>query len=143
MLRRLLGMLSLLLVSPAWAADGHPPVAEIVIASEVWAGHTNADGSGLGWDILRKVYEPVGVRLKIRSVPYTRSVGLVQRHEADAWMGAYRDEIAGAVYPAGTTTPTRSAPSVRPARPPPACRPSAATAWCGSAATTTSTSCQT
>lgn len=99
MLRRLLGMLSLLLVSPAWAADGHPPVAEIVIASEVWAGHTNADGSGLGWDILRKVYEPVGVRLKIRSVPYTRSVGLVQRQEADAWMGAYRDEIAGAVYP--------------------------------------------
>ncbi|WP_165673426.1 substrate-binding periplasmic protein [Metapseudomonas otitidis] len=99
MLRRFLGVFSLLLASSAWATEGSAAAPEIVIASEVWAGHTNADGSGLGWDILRAVYEPVGVRLRIRNEPYTRSVGLVQRHEADAWMGAYRDEVAGAVYP--------------------------------------------
>ena len=56
------------------------------IASEAWPGHTNADGSGLAWDIFRKVFEPVGVQLAIQSVPYTRSIGLVQRGEADAWV---------------------------------------------------------
>lgn len=73
---------------------------EIRLASEVWEAYTEADGTGLGWDVMRKVFEPAGVRLSIHSVPYTRAVGLVQRGEADAWVGAYRDEIEGQVlYP--------------------------------------------
>jgi len=33
-------------------------------------------------------------------VPYTRSIGLVQRGEADAWVGSYRNEVdAGVLYP--------------------------------------------
>ncbi|PTQ70979.1 ABC transporter substrate-binding protein [Pseudomonas sp. GV071] len=71
---------------------------QIRLASEVWAGHTNADGSGLAWDILRAVFEPVGVSLKIHSVPYTRSVGLVQRGGADAWVGSYLNEIQDGVF---------------------------------------------
>jgi polar amino acid transport system substrate-binding protein len=72
----------------------------IVIASEVWAGHTEADGSGLAWEIFRMVYEPAGVQLVIQSVPYTRSIGLVQRGEVDAWAGSYRNEAEpGVFYP--------------------------------------------
>ncbi len=70
------------------------------IAAESWPQHTNADGHGLAWDIFREVYEPAGVQLQIHSVPYTRSIGLVQRGEADAWVGSYRNEIADRViYP--------------------------------------------
>ena len=73
---------------------------EIRLASEVWEGHTQADGSGLAWDILRQVFEPEGVELVIQSVPYTRSIGLVQRGEADAWVGSYRNEVdEGVFYP--------------------------------------------
>ncbi|AVO53926.1 ABC transporter substrate-binding protein [Ectopseudomonas mendocina] len=73
---------------------------EIRLASEVWEGYTEADGTGLGWDVMRKVFEPAGVRLSIHSVPYMRAVGLVQRDEADAWVGSYRDEVEGNVlYP--------------------------------------------
>lgn len=86
-----------LLLPAAWVAP--LPADEIHLASEVWPEHTEADGIGLGWDILRRVYEPEGIRLKIRSVPYTRSIGLVQRGEADAWVGSYRDEVEGARYP--------------------------------------------
>lgn len=68
------------------------------IASEVWPGHTNADGSGLAWDIFRKVFEPAGVQLEIQSVPYTRSIGLAQRGEADAWAGSYHNEIKQSVF---------------------------------------------
>ncbi len=33
-------------------------------------------------------------------MPYTRSIGLVQRGEADAWVGSYRDEVdEGVHYP--------------------------------------------
>ncbi|MEX6503460.1 substrate-binding periplasmic protein [Pseudomonas zhanjiangensis] len=74
--------------------------AQIRLASEVWEGHTQADGRGLAWDILRQVFEPEGVQLVIQSVPYTRSIGLVQRGEADAWVGSYRNEVdQGVFYP--------------------------------------------
>ncbi len=75
-----------------------PP--QIRIASEVWEGHTHADGSGLAWEIFRAVFEPAGVQLDIQSVPYTRSIGLVQRGAADAWAGSYLNEVEqGVFYP--------------------------------------------
>ncbi|GLK90452.1 substrate-binding periplasmic protein [Pseudomonas turukhanskensis] len=81
-----------------WASAAVP--TQIRLASEVWAGHTNADGSGIAWDVLRAVFEPAGISLKIHSVPYTRSVGLVQRGGADAWVGSYLNEIQeGVFYP--------------------------------------------
>ena len=71
---------------------------QIRLASEVWVDHTNADGSGMAWDILRAVFEPAGIRLNIHSVPYTRSVGLVQRGGADAFVGSYMNEIQDGVF---------------------------------------------
>ena len=75
-------------------------LTQIRIASETWEGHTHADGSGMAWEIFRAVFEPAGVQLDIQSVPYTRSIGLVQRGEADAWVGSYRNEVdTGVFYP--------------------------------------------
>ena len=95
LLAALLGMLG------ALHAQAQQPVAQqIRLASEVWEGHTEADGKGLGWDIMRQVFEPAGIEVVIQSVPYTRSIGLVQRGEADAWVGSYRDEVdEGVHYP--------------------------------------------
>src|SRR3546814_12842781 len=50
-------------------------------------------------EIWREVFEPAGVRLETRSVPYTRSIGLVQRGEVDVQVGAYLDESEGVLYP--------------------------------------------
>ncbi len=82
----------------AWPLAAAEPV-QIHIVSEVWEDHTNADGSGLAWDIARTVFEPTGVLVKAESMPYTRSVGLVQRGQADAWIGAYPNEVSSAVFP--------------------------------------------
>jgi ABC-type amino acid transport substrate-binding protein len=71
----------------------------VVLASEVWNNYTNADGSGLAWEVLRRVFEPAGITLQTRSEPYTRSIGLAQRGEIDGWVGSYRDEVRGLVYP--------------------------------------------
>jgi len=83
----------------AWADELAPLPQRIRLVSEVWNDYTEANGQGLAWDVLREVFEPAGVKLDIRSVPYTRSVGLVQRAQADALVGAYRDEVGDVLYP--------------------------------------------
>ncbi|UII70938.1 transporter substrate-binding domain-containing protein [Pseudomonas sp. HN11] len=80
-------------------AESPPVLGKIVLASEEWNDYTNKDGSGLAWDVLRQVFEPAGITLQTRSVPYTRSVGLAQRGEVDGWVGSYRDEAQGVLYP--------------------------------------------
>ena len=87
-----------LMLSAAQARET-TPAAEIRVASEVWEDHSNADGSGLAWDLLRAVFEPVGVKLKITSVPYTRALGLAQRGKVDAVLGLYHHEAEGVAYP--------------------------------------------
>lgn len=78
-------------------AEGLP--AEVRLASEAWQDYTNADGSGVGWDVLRMVFEPAGVKVRVLSAPYTRAIGLVKRGEADAWVGSYHEENSDNLYP--------------------------------------------
>ena len=51
-------LLTLLCVIPAWvlAQDESVVPGKIMLASEAWDGYTNADGSGLAWDVLRQVF---------------------------------------------------------------------------------------
>lgn len=92
-------LLGLLIPSLAPAGDATVPT-RIRVVSEVWARYTEPDGSGLGWDLVRAVFGPAGVRVEAHSVPYTRAVGLVQRGEMDAWVGSYADEVrSGVLYP--------------------------------------------
>ncbi|GEM_PF-106170 len=96
-----------LAVSPVRAGALRDPLPEsspdkpvdIVLVSEHWNAYTEVDGSGLGWDLMRELFEPAGIKVKPRIEPYTRAVGLVQRGEADAWVGAYANEVEGTLYP--------------------------------------------
>ena len=98
MTRRWLAIVVLtLLGAVAQAQDASPSV--IHLASEDWEDYTAADGHGLGWDVLRKVFEPAGVKLDIRTEPYLRSIGLAQRGEIDACVGSYKDELEDLLYP--------------------------------------------
>lgn len=95
-----LGLLGMLCAVALLAqADQAPVPGKITLASEEWNDYTNKDGSGLAWDVLRQVFEPAGITLQTRSEPYTRSVGLAQRGEVDGWVGSYRDEASGVLYP--------------------------------------------
>ncbi|MCF5723117.1 substrate-binding periplasmic protein [Pseudomonas syringae] len=96
--RRWLLML-LCAVVPVLQANEAPVPNNVKLASEAWDNYTNADGSGLAWDLLREVFGPAGVTLQTRTEPYTRAIGLAQRGEVDGWVGSYRDEVQGMVYP--------------------------------------------
>jgi len=77
-----------------------PAAAEtITIHTEAWQDYTNQDGTGFAWDTIRAVYNPVGIDLDIKIVPYARAVDNVIHRNADAWVASYEDENAKAVYP--------------------------------------------
>ncbi|MFJ4155299.1 substrate-binding periplasmic protein [Pseudomonas sp. NPDC089752] len=92
-------LLAILLSFVPWAAAAEGVPKQVHLVSEEWLDYTNADGSGVAWDVLRKVFEPVGVKVVIQSAPYSRAVGLVKRGEADAWVGSYKDENDDNLYP--------------------------------------------
>jgi polar amino acid transport system substrate-binding protein len=46
----------------------------ITIATPVWKGWTNEDGTGLYFELLKLVYEPVGVSVQYEFVPWARAV---------------------------------------------------------------------
>ena len=88
-----------LFASLALAGEAVTTPAVIHLASEDWEDYTAADGHGLGWDVLREVFEPAGIKLDIRTEPYIRAIGLAQRGEVDACVGGYRDEVSDLLYP--------------------------------------------
>ena len=99
MARRWLAVFFAMFYSLAQAGDAAPTPSVIHLASEEWEDYTAADGHGLGWDVLRAVFEPAGVKLDLRTEPYTRAVGLAQRGEVDACVGSYHDEASDVLYP--------------------------------------------
>lgn len=86
--------LGLVAAIPAYGLD------TIRISSEQWEYATEPDGEGMYWDIFRRVYEPAGIEVKVRLVPYARSIReTMVTDKADAWVASYIDEVPGALYP--------------------------------------------
>ncbi|MQG93210.1 ABC transporter substrate-binding protein [Pseudomonas sp. MN1F] len=92
-------LLAMMLSLAPWAMAADALPKQIHLVSEEWIDYTNADGSGVAWDVLRKVFEPAGVKVVTQSAPYSRAVGLVKRGEADAWVGSYKEENNDNLYP--------------------------------------------
>ena len=63
------------------------------IASPVWPGETNADGSGLYFDLFRAVFTPLEIDLCIESVPFKRVIHMLRNKSIDASIGFYSAQI--------------------------------------------------
>ncbi|QCI10468.1 amino acid ABC transporter substrate-binding protein [Pseudomonas putida] len=92
-------LLAMMLSLAPWVAAAGGLPKQVHLVSEEWLDYTNADGSGVAWDVLRKVFEPAGVKVVTQSAPYSRAIGLVKRGEADAWVGSYKEENDDNLYP--------------------------------------------
>ena len=79
------------------ALAGNIP-GEIIFASEERSKAANRDGTGLYWDIVRAVYESMGIKTKIIIQSYNGSVGLVKQHKVDAAVGIFPDTIRETVF---------------------------------------------
>ncbi|WP_179953181.1 substrate-binding periplasmic protein [Desulfobotulus mexicanus] len=66
--------------------------ATIHIATPEWEGQTTKDGSGLFFDMLRKIYQPHGIEISWEIASWKRSIQLVAEGHADAIPTVWRDD---------------------------------------------------
>jgi len=59
-----------------------------VVCTE-WKGYTNRDGTGIYWDIVKAVYEPLGFKVRTQIYPWKRAEFMVELKQADALVGDY------------------------------------------------------
>lgn len=75
------------------------PDPGVRIASEHWHQYSLPDATGLYWDLMRLVFEPVGLAVEPMIAPYPRTVAMVEAGEADLWLAAFDDETDWAIFP--------------------------------------------
>ncbi len=72
-------------------------ITEIHVVTPSWEKQTYEDGSGLFFDIIRAVYEPVGINLKFDIVPWERAKMITDSKDADArlvvWESGEADQL--------------------------------------------------
>lgn len=77
--------LGVVYVSSAVASD----IKEMTIVCEEWEGYTNKDGTGVYWEVLKAVFEPVGIKVTTKVAPWKRAEHMVKKKEVDAIAGDY------------------------------------------------------
>jgi polar amino acid transport system substrate-binding protein len=61
----------------------------ITLVCSEWPGYTNADGSGLYWQLVKAVYEPLGYTVHTEITPWIRAESMVESKQADILVGDY------------------------------------------------------
>ncbi|ERB62231.1 transporter substrate-binding domain-containing protein [Vibrio coralliilyticus OCN008] len=81
----LVSVVLLMVTSVSYASDNK----RIKIVSQEWLGYTNSDGTGLYWEIVKAVFQPLNVPLTLEVLPWKRAKHLVRKQEASAYLGDY------------------------------------------------------
>ncbi len=88
----------LFLASPVFARD----IQSIDAVCAQWEGYTHKDGTGAYWEVIKTVFEPVGIQVKTHVMPWKRAKLTVAAKKADVLIGDYYLEAnreAGFLYP--------------------------------------------
>ncbi|TWI70655.1 ABC-type amino acid transport substrate-binding protein [Desulfobotulus alkaliphilus] len=94
--RCILFLLSAVLLSLSFKARADDFSSVIHIATPEWAGQTHADGTGFFFEILKKIYEPEGVKVSWEFANWNRSLNLVKNAHADAMPSVWREDADAA-----------------------------------------------
>ncbi len=75
-------------------------IKSISVVAPAWDDYTNRDGTGLYWDILRAIYEPIGIKVKTKTVPWNRAMKMVSKYRTyNAIVGEYRSSVEPILFP--------------------------------------------
>lgn len=94
--------LSLVLVgisSLSLASENRPDDSSILIVTPVWENFTETDGKGFYFDLIRMIYEPLGISITHQITPWARSELMVRHRQADALLGSYKIDEKHHHYP--------------------------------------------
>lgn len=75
-------------------------IKSVAIVAPEWEGYSNRDGTGLYWDILRNVYEPIGIKVKHKTVPWNRAMKMVSKYRVfNGIIGEYKETEEQVIFP--------------------------------------------
>lgn len=75
-------------------------IKSINIVAPVWEDYTNADGTGLYWDVLQSIYANQDIKLKPSSVSWNRALKMVTKYQIyNAIVGEYLDSEEPLLFP--------------------------------------------
>ena len=75
-------------------------IKSINIVAPVWEDYTNADGTGMYWEILQTIYSNQDIKLKPSSVSWNRALKMVTKYQIyNAIVGEYLDSEEPLLFP--------------------------------------------
>ena len=75
-------------------------IKRMSVVAPKWENYTNSNGSGLYWDIMKAIYEPIGVKVTVKNIPWNRAMKMVTRYRTyNAIVGEYRDSKEDLIFP--------------------------------------------
>ncbi|NQY93765.1 MAG: hypothetical protein HRT43_06330, partial [Campylobacteraceae bacterium] len=74
-------------------------IKSISLTSKEWKGYTNKDGTGAYWEVVKAIYEPLGIKVNTKVLPWKRAEMTVLTKKADALLGAYYHKDKEFIYP--------------------------------------------
>ncbi|WP_221793156.1 substrate-binding periplasmic protein [Oceanobacter mangrovi] len=81
-MKALLLILAILITSPVSADPVYDKsfIKSVKLVAPDWPGLTNADGTGLYWDIVHRVYEPLGITVHTSEAAWNRAMKMVTEY---------------------------------------------------------------
>jgi ABC-type amino acid transport substrate-binding protein len=93
--------LNLLLLSAALTLSAASfSATQITIATDVWEGFSNEDGTGYYTDVFKAIYEPKGIAVVVKYLPYKRARDMLESGNVDVMLGPYKGEQVDGNYSA-------------------------------------------
>ncbi len=61
----------------------------LFIVTPAWKTFTEENGEGFYFELMKMIYEPMGISIRFQITPWARSVAMVKLKKADALLGSY------------------------------------------------------
>jgi polar amino acid transport system substrate-binding protein len=75
-------------------------IKTINVVAPMWEDYTNADGTGMYWEIMRSIYSNENIKLKPSIVPWNRALKMVTKYQIyNAIIGEYNDSKEALIFP--------------------------------------------
>ncbi|WJG11270.1 transporter substrate-binding domain-containing protein [Aliiglaciecola sp. LCG003] len=74
-------------------------VEDFLLTTEIPQNLVSKHSSSLAYEILKQVYEPIGIEVKLEFVPYKRAVHMVMNNRADGMLDNYRGVASNMLIP--------------------------------------------
>ena len=89
-------LVSILLPLSSTANDNN--IQQILMICDNWEGTCNKNGTGVYFDIIRAVYEPLGIKINYQIAPFKRGLKMIENNEADTLASAFKTPEREALY---------------------------------------------